>query len=422
MRLGFSSMNTPEEHPPDVLARVLEDRGYDSLWVGEHTHIPISRRTPYPAGGELPGPYLRMMDPFLALMLAAGATTSLLVGTGVSLPLEHDVLALAKTAATLDRLSGGRLLFGVGVGWNREELANHSNIPWGQRYQALEEYVGALRCLWTEEKSEFHGRYIGFDPVWSLPKPIGRPLPVYCGMGGKLGTQHAVRWADAWMPMDVALGTIAKGQIERKVRLFREAAAGAGRGHLPITMVAFGDPTPETLHHYAGLGVERTVVGVSRETAATPPRRCRFSNATPSSSKSWLPSTLERNQPLAGSAGDLGGEPVKRGSPLPGVAPNPFGEVGLLRHFPEESQGALPALLSGALPVIEHLLLDGRHRPGRAVQRHVLCVRECLSEQLFRRTDPVDEADGIGLFGEQHPRRQEQVHGSAGPDHSGEQP
>jgi probable F420-dependent oxidoreductase len=264
MRLGFSSMNTPEEVAPDQLARALEERGFDSLWMGEHTHIPTSRQTPYPAGAELPEPYLRMMDPYVALMLAASATTSLLIGTGVALPLEHDVLALAKSAATLDRLSDGRLLFGVGVGWNREELANHTDIPWAQRYLALEECVAALRCLWTQHESEYHGRYFDFDPVWSLPKPRRAPLPVYCGMGGKLGTQHSVRWADAWMPMDVALGSLAKGQIQHKVGLFRTAAAEAGRSDLPITMVAFGDPTIEILHQYAELGVERTIVGVSR--------------------------------------------------------------------------------------------------------------------------------------------------------------
>ncbi len=276
MKLGFSSMNTPEELRPDVLARALEDRGYDSLWIGEHTHIPTSRQTSYPAGGELPGPYIRMMDPYVALMLAASATESLLIGTGVSLPLEHDVIALAKTAATLDRLSGGRLLFGVGVGWNREELANHTDVPWAQRYHALEECVEALRCLWTAEESEYHGRYFDFDPVWSLPKPVGQPLPVYCGMGGKLGTQHAVRWADGWMPMDVALGTVANGRIERKIGLFRAAAAQAGRGRVPISMLAFGDPTAEALRYYAELGVERTIIGVSRQGWDDPTQTMRF--------------------------------------------------------------------------------------------------------------------------------------------------
>lgn len=260
MRLGFTTMNTPEEVRPEVLARVLESRGFDSLWVGEHSHIPASRRTPYPTGGEMPAQYTRMMDPFVSLTLAAAATTELLLGVGVALPLEHDLFALAKTVATLDIVSAGRLLFGVGVGWNEEELADHSPIPWNKRYRALEECVEALRRLWIDDESEHHGEFFDFDPVWSYPKPAQRPHPpVICGMAGRLGTDHALRWGDEWMPMDVALGNVAK-----RVDRFRAAAAAAGRGEIPITMVTFGDPTLETLQHYRDLGVHRTVVGASR--------------------------------------------------------------------------------------------------------------------------------------------------------------
>ena len=261
MRLGYSSMNTPEELPPAELGRALEERGYDSLWIGEHTHIPASRATPYPAGGELPPQYTRMMDPYASLLVAATSTTTLLVGTGVALPLERDLLAQAKTIATVDRLSGGRLQFGVGVGWNREELANHRAIPWAERYRALAECVAALKTLWTEDEPEHHGRYFDFDPVWSEPKPLQRPHPpVLCGMGGRLGTAHTVAWADSWMPMDVALGNVAK-----KLGLFRQAAADAGRSTIPVTLVAFGDPTPKTLAGYRDLGVERVVLGASRK-------------------------------------------------------------------------------------------------------------------------------------------------------------
>jgi probable F420-dependent oxidoreductase len=261
VQLGFTSMNTPEELPPSALARALEERGFESLWIGEHTHIPTSRKTPYPAGGELPPQYRRMMDPYVSLTLAATATDSLLIGTGVALPLERDVLALAKTVATLDLLSGGRFQFGVGVGWNEEELANHRPIPWRLRYQALEECVGVLRALWSAEESEFHGRFFDFEPVWSEPKPHQQPHPpILCGTGGKLGTQHAVRWADGWMPMDVALGDVSK-----KIELFRRAAADAGREPIPISLVTFGDPTIELLQNYRELGVERVIVGGARQ-------------------------------------------------------------------------------------------------------------------------------------------------------------
>ena len=260
MQLGFSTMNTPEDLRPDHLAKALEDRGYDSLFMGEHSHIPASRTTPYPSGGELPAQYLRMMDPFVSLTMAAMATTTLQIGTGVALALEHDLLDLAKAAASLDVMSGGRLLFGVGVGWNVEELANHRPIPWRQRYRALEECVGALRRLWCDNDAEYHGEFYNFDPVWSFPKPTHKPHPpVLLGVGGRVGTEHAVRWADEWMPIDIALGNVAKN-----VGKFRQAAEDAGRDEIPISLVAYGDPTLETLVVYRDLGIQRVVIGTAR--------------------------------------------------------------------------------------------------------------------------------------------------------------
>lgn len=273
MELGFFTMNTPEDVRPDVLARALEERGYDSLFLGEHSHIPASRRTPYPAGGELPVQYTKMMDPFVGLAMAAAVTTKLQLGFGVCLVLEHHVLDLAKAVATLDHLSGGRVLFGVGVGWNVEELANHRpDIPWSLRYRAGEECVEALRRCWTDEAAEHHGRFFDFDPVWVNPKPArpGGP-PVLLGTGGRLGTEHTVRWGDEWMPMDVALGNVPK-----KIARFREIAADAGRGDIPISLVAFGDPSPETLHRYKELGVVRTVIGGSRRDMDDPSTTLAF--------------------------------------------------------------------------------------------------------------------------------------------------
>ena len=253
-------MNTPEEVRPDVLARALEDRGFDSLWIGEHSHIPASRRTPYPAGGEMPSPYKRMMDPFVGLALAASSTISLLIGTGVALPLEHDIFALAKSVATLDLISGGRVRFGVGVGWNEEEFADHTVIPWRLRYRALEDCVAALRALWRDDEAEHHGEFFDFDAAWSFPKPVQRPYPpVVCGMAGRLGTEHAARWGDEWMPMDIALGNVAK-----RVTKFNARTDELGRGHIPITLVTFGDPTFDTLKTYRDLGIERVIVGASR--------------------------------------------------------------------------------------------------------------------------------------------------------------
>ncbi|MFL6204235.1 MAG: TIGR03619 family F420-dependent LLM class oxidoreductase [Acidimicrobiales bacterium] len=261
MQLAFTTMNTPEDVPPDVLGRALEDRGFAALWIGEHSHIPTSRTTPYPAGGDLPAAYRRMMDPFLSLLAAALATTTLRVGTGVALPLEHDLFSLAKAVTTLDRLSGGRFDFGVGVGWNEEELADHRpDVPWAARYQALAECVAALRALWVEEEPTHHGRWFDFDAVWAEPKPLQSPHPpVVGGMAGRVGTEHVVAWADAWMPMDLALGDVAK-----RVRRFRDALADAGRPPVPIILGAWGDPTREQLLGYADLGVEQVVLGAGR--------------------------------------------------------------------------------------------------------------------------------------------------------------
>jgi probable F420-dependent oxidoreductase len=261
VRLGFTTMNTPDDVAPATLARALEDRGFDSLWIGEHSHIPASRRTPYPTGGDMPNAYRTMMDPFISLTLAAAATTDLILGTGVVLALEHDIFALAKTVASLDIASGGRLVFGVGCGWNEEELTDHRpDIAWRQRYRALAECVEALRVLWRDDNSEYHGTFFNFDPAWSFPKPRQRPHPpISCGMSGRLATPHAVQWADEWMPMDIALGNVPK-QLAR----FRAAVDESGRSPIPISMVTFGDPTIEALELYRSLDIKRVIVGASR--------------------------------------------------------------------------------------------------------------------------------------------------------------
>ncbi len=262
MELGFTTMNTPEDPPPGELARSLEERGFGSLWIGEHSHIPSSRLTPYPVGGEMPEAYKRMMDPFVSLTAAACATERLTVAAGVVLPLERDLFTLAKAVASIDHVSGGRFLFGVGVGWNEEELHDHRpDIAWAQRYLALAEAVEALRSLWTDESSSFHGRWFDFEGAWSFPKPLQQPHPpIVCGTGGPVGTRHAVAWGDGWAPMDVALGN-----VERRVTRFREKVAEAGRDDVPVTLFCFGDPTADTLRSYRDLGITRVVLGSGRD-------------------------------------------------------------------------------------------------------------------------------------------------------------
>jgi len=268
MHLGFSAMNNPRGLTPAQLGKELESRGFESLWIGEHPQIPVARTTPYPGGGDLPESYLDMMDPFLSLLSAAQAAPTLRVGTGVALVLEHNLFDLAKSIATLDRLTDGRVEFGVGVGWNVEELAFVSQIPWAARYRALGEAIGALRELWTQEESSFHGEFFNFDPVWCRPGPVQTPHPrVHLGAAGKLGTREAVIWADGWMPMDASPEILG-----RKLVRFREAADAAGRNpnDIVVSVVTMGDPEPDALLAYRELGVTRVILGAGRQGESDP--------------------------------------------------------------------------------------------------------------------------------------------------------
>jgi probable F420-dependent oxidoreductase len=261
MHIGFSSMNTLLDPSPAILAKALEDHGFESLWYGEHSHIPCAMKTPYPGGGNLPEPYKLMMDPYVSLMAAAAATTRLRIGTGIALMLERDVFSQAKTISTLDHLSGGRVEIGVGVGWNEEEFDNVSRQPWKKRYGVLRETVAATRALWRDEQAEFHGEYIDFDAVWCSPKPLqaGGP-PVIFGAMGPLGTRHAAEWADGWFPVDFALPDVAAS-----VAAFRQQVKEFGRDPdaVKITLQAMMHPTLDDLKRYRDAGIYRVNVGVS---------------------------------------------------------------------------------------------------------------------------------------------------------------
>jgi probable F420-dependent oxidoreductase len=263
MQLGFSSMNTAEDPAPDLLARTLEEAGFDSLWYGEHSHIPASRKTPYPAGGDLPAPYRKMMDPYVSLMAAAAVTTRLKLGTGIALLLERELFSQAKTIATLDRLSGGRVMIGCGVGWNEEEFNNATRLPWQRRYLAMRETVQAQRALFTDAEPEFHGELIDFDPVWFDPKPAraGGP-PVIFGAMGPLGVRHAASWADGWMPVDVAMPDVARGIAE-----FRQMVRDNGRNpdQVEITLVVMSQVSADLLKSYRDMGIDRCNIGVGMQ-------------------------------------------------------------------------------------------------------------------------------------------------------------
>jgi probable F420-dependent oxidoreductase len=264
MRFGYLALNDAGGIRPDVLARELEQRGFDSVWMPEHSHIPASRDTPYPGGGDLPNGYWQMMDPFVSLMAAASATTTLKLCTGICLLLEHDLLDLAVTVASLDVLSAGRVVLGVGVGWNVEELRNHRpDLPFAQRYSAMRERVAALRSIWTEDEPQLDGRWDRFSASWVYPKPQQQPVPIALGNAGPTGIRHAASYADMWCPIDASLlNTSGRPDVDGGVQLFRELAVEAGRdpAQIPITIFAWNVPKPARLAHYAELGIERVVL------------------------------------------------------------------------------------------------------------------------------------------------------------------
>lgn len=254
MDLGIVTFPTDYTLDPGATARLAEERGFESFFVCEHTHIPASRATPYPAGGELPREYWSTYDPFVALTAAAAATERIKLGTGICLVVERDPIVTAKEVASLDRLSGGRFLFGVGAGWNLEEMANHGTDP-ARRFSLLRERVEAMRAIWTEEEAEYHGEHVDFDPIWSHPKPLQQPHPPV--LVGGLGDQvHArvVAYGDGWFPI---LASKPEALGERIAELQRRAGE-AGRQRLPVTL--FGTkPEAAFLARLRTAGVDRTL-------------------------------------------------------------------------------------------------------------------------------------------------------------------
>ncbi|MFL5910980.1 MAG: LLM class F420-dependent oxidoreductase [Gaiellaceae bacterium] len=200
MEIGIAMFPTDYAVAPAELARLVEERGFDSLWFPEHTHIPANRRTPYPGGGELPPEYSHTHDPFVALAAVATATERLRFGTGICLIVERDPITTAKEVASLDFLSGGRFLFGVGAGWNREEMENHGTDP-RRRFSLMRERVEAMKAIWTEEEAGYQGQHVNFDPVWSWPKPAHRPHPpVMIGGAGEKVLDRVISFGDGWLP------------------------------------------------------------------------------------------------------------------------------------------------------------------------------------------------------------------------------
>jgi probable F420-dependent oxidoreductase len=251
---GLAIFPTETSAQPVELALRAEELGFESLWFPEHTHIPASRATPYPAGGELPEEYRQLYDPFLGLTAAAAVTERLLVGTGICLVVEHDPIVLAKEVATIDRISNGRFLFGVGAGWNLEEMANHGTEP-ESRFALMRERIEAMKLIWTEEEASFHGDHVDFDAIWSWPKPVQSPYPPVL-MGGNSGAalQRAVDVADGWMPNPETRMSV----LAERVTDLQRRAEEAGREPLPVTFYGV-KPDPDSLAAYEKAGVNRAI-------------------------------------------------------------------------------------------------------------------------------------------------------------------
>jgi len=258
MDIGALIFPTDVSIRPDTLAVALEERGFESLWVTEHTHIPTSRTSPWPGGPNLPEEYKRTLDPFVALTAAAAVTTSLRLGTGICLVAQHDPIVLAKTIASLDFLSRGRFIFGIGVGWNTEEMADHGVDP-ARRRSIARDKVLAMKALWTEDEASYSGEFVRFDSTWSWPKPVQRPHPpvVMGGAGGPITFRHVIEYCDGWMPIHgrrAVLGAITE---------LRRGAEDAGRDGATIEIGVFGVPwDAAVIQTYREAGVSRCLLGL----------------------------------------------------------------------------------------------------------------------------------------------------------------
>ncbi len=258
MKIGVSMFNTDYAMRIDELAKAVEGRGFESLWLPEHTHIPKSRKSPWPGGPNLPKEYWHTHDPFVALAVAATVTTTLKVGTGICLVVERDPITTAKQIASLDFLSNGRFLFGVGGGWNAEEMENHGT-EFKKRWRILRERILAMKEIWTKDEAEFHGEFVNFDPIWSYPKPVQKPHPpVLLGVNTANARDRVVEYADGWFPLAARAGDLAEGIAD-----LRKRAEKAGRDPASLTVSVYGAKAEEaTLKSYAKAGAERTILGL----------------------------------------------------------------------------------------------------------------------------------------------------------------
>jgi probable F420-dependent oxidoreductase len=255
MHIGVLTFVTDDGIGPVELGAALEQRGFESLFLAEHSHIPVDAKTPYPGGGPIPPKYYRTLDPFVALTAAAVATENLVLGTGIALVVQRDPIHTAKEVASLDLVSQGRFRFGVGVGWLREEIANHGVDP-SVRGRVADERLDAMIEIWTKEKAEFHGQFVDFDPIYSWPKPVQKPYPpLYLG-GGPAGFKRIARLNAGWLSMMPSAEALA-GPLEQ--------LRGVAGQDVPVIHFHGGEPTAKELDGYRELGLDHLLVDLPTE-------------------------------------------------------------------------------------------------------------------------------------------------------------
>jgi len=255
MHIGLTMFPTEYAIQPHDLAREAEARGFESLWLPEHSHIPTSRKSPWPGGGELPKPYYYSYDPFVSLAAAAALTKTIKLATGVCLVIQRDPIHTAKEVSTLDRLSSGRFLFGIGAGWNAEEMADHGTA-FETRFKLMRERILAMKEIWTHEKAQFAGEFVKFDETFQWPKPVQKPHPpIIIGGGFPHAAKRAIAYGDGWVPIGGRLDPL------QVLPQFRKMAKDAGRDPASLSFSLFGVARdPELLKRYRGAGVDRVVL------------------------------------------------------------------------------------------------------------------------------------------------------------------
>jgi probable F420-dependent oxidoreductase len=260
MKFGVYMFPTDYAINPVELGRAVEALGFTSLLFPEHTHIPVSRRSPFPGGNELPKEYSHTLDPFVALGAVAAATERILLGTGICLVIERDPIILAKEVASLDYISGGRAVLGIGGGWNREEMENHGTNP-ASRWTLLRERIEAMQAIWSQDEAEYHGEFVNFDPIWQWPKPIQKPHPPILVGGDAPNTlKRVVRYGDGWMPVG------RRADFKSRIDELNQLAAAAGRGTIPVTI--FGAPAkPDVIEQYAEAGASSVIFNLPSASA-----------------------------------------------------------------------------------------------------------------------------------------------------------